>query len=413
MQAAGLPSAIAAPRRCAVADGRRGRVQVQPVHASASPGLRWPNNQPANGPQGRPLARPSRLAASPRHGDSSRRRKQACYAATEGAGPGGGEGKPPAGGGGGGDGGDGDDDGKDRLLELEEATRLAGKAGVELPADFVIAAQEGGLRLSALKGWAALSGSTFSLLLAKLFGNGVRDRMIADPRFLFKLWVEILIDTGCCTIAEVRKRGEKFWDEVEFYISDVLVGVVLDAAMVSMLAPVAIVGALPKRIATTGIIGALRRYSARLPASMFERAVPGVREFSKVDRAMCVVVKFFEYSLIGMACGALGQTMANQLKGLTDKIKGKTGAEEAGSGGHGHGEKTPPILQTALVWGLFMGASSNTRYQVVVGLERVVESTVGKSLPLVNNLATVGIRFANNVIGGENFIDMARYFGVQ
>jgi hypothetical protein len=26
---------------------------------------------------------------------------------------------------------------------------------------------------------------------------------------------------------------------------------------------------------------------------------------------------------------------------------------------------------------------------------------------------TVGIRFINNVIGGENFIDMARYFGVQ
>ena len=26
---------------------------------------------------------------------------------------------------------------------------------------------------------------------------------------------------------------------------------------------------------------------------------------------------------------------------------------------------------------------------------------------------TVLIRFANNIVGGENFIDMARYFGVQ
>ena len=26
---------------------------------------------------------------------------------------------------------------------------------------------------------------------------------------------------------------------------------------------------------------------------------------------------------------------------------------------------------------------------------------------------TVAIRFGNNVIGGENFIDMARYFGIQ
>lgn len=26
--------------------------------------------------------------------------------------------------------------------------------------------------------------------------------------------------------------------------------------------------------------------------------------------------------------------------------------------------KVPPLLQTALVWGLFMGVSSNVRYQV-------------------------------------------------
>lgn len=29
---------------------------------------------------------------------------------------------------------------------------------------------------------------------------------------------------GCATVAEVRKRGDEFWKEFEFYLSDMLVG---------------------------------------------------------------------------------------------------------------------------------------------------------------------------------------------
>jgi hypothetical protein len=29
---------------------------------------------------------------------------------------------------------------------------------------------------------------------------------------------------GCATVAEVRKRGDEFWAEFEFYLSDLLVG---------------------------------------------------------------------------------------------------------------------------------------------------------------------------------------------
>ena len=52
--------------------------------------------------------------------------------------------------------------------------------------------------------------------------------------------------------------------------------------------------------------------------------------------------------------------------------------------------------------------------QVVVGLERLVESMpLAKKHALILNGATVIIRFTNNVIGGEQFVDMARYFGIQ
>lgn len=68
---------------------------------------------------------------------------------------------------------------------------------------------------------------------------------------------------------------------------------------------------------------------------------------------------------------------------------------------------------TALVWGLFMGVSSNTRYQIVFGLERVVDETVARNIPQVAYLTTLAIRFINNVIGGEQFIDMARWAKIQ
>ena len=39
--------------------------------------------------------------------------------------------------------------------------------------------------------------------------------------------------------------------------------------------------------------------------------------------------------------------------------------------------------------------------------------TIARRIPAIAYLTTLAIRFANNVVGGENFIDMARWAGVQ
>jgi hypothetical protein len=48
-----------------------------------------------------------------------------------------------------------------------------------------------------------------------------------------------------------------------------------------------------------------------------------------------------------------------------------------------HDVPVPPLVGTALVWGLFMGVSSNLRYQTVFGLERLVDLTIAKKVPQV------------------------------
>jgi hypothetical protein len=69
-----------------------------------------------------------------------------------------------------------------------------------------------------------------------------RDRLVYDHRFLFKVGAEVTIDSACATFAEVRKRGAEFWDEFEFYLSDLLVGLVMDVLLVGLMAPRAVLG---------------------------------------------------------------------------------------------------------------------------------------------------------------------------
>ncbi len=42
--------------------------------------------------------------------------------------------------------------------------------------------------------------------------------------------------------AQVRKRGKDFWAEFEFYLSDLIVGIVLDVVLVTLMAPAAQLG---------------------------------------------------------------------------------------------------------------------------------------------------------------------------
>eukprot|EP00210_Caulerpa_lentillifera_P008522 g8129.t1 len=288
---------------------------------------------------------------------------------------------------------------ENELLNLAEAETLAKEQGCKLPNDFIKAAASSGIRASTLRKFLSLQSLISVGLLVRVF-PWIRDRLIADPAYLFKVFTEVIIDSGCATLAEVRKRGEHFFDEFEFYLSDMIVGLVLDVALVSLLAPVAIIGAKPASATKTG----LSKYIARLPSAIFEANVKGLREYTLSQRVISFFYKGLQYSLIGFACGLCGQGLANSFMLMRRHMAGGAKADDVA---------VPPLIKTAFVWALFMGVSSNTRYQIVVGLERLVDISIAKRVPQIAYFTTIVIRFINNVIGGENFIDMARWAGVQ
>ncbi|XP_050212667.1 protein RETICULATA, chloroplastic-like [Mercurialis annua] len=309
-------------------------------------------------------------------------------------------------GGGGNGGGGGDNEGDDfeekefgPILKFEQVMKEAESRGVSLPFDMVEAAKSVGIREVILLRYLELQGSGGILGFLMKSCSMLRNRMLADPSFLFKIGTEIVIDSCCATFAEVQKRGKDFWAEFELYVADLLVGVVVNVALVGMLAPYVRIG---RPSVSKGFIGWAQHAYGALPSSVFEAERPGCR-FTLNQRIATYFYKGVLYGSVGFGCGIVGQGIANLI--MTAKRSIKKSEDDI---------PVPPLLKSAALWGVFLAVSSNIRYQIINGLERVVEaSPVAKQVPPVAMAFTVGVRFANNVYGGMQFVDWARWSGVQ
>lgn len=311
-------------------------------------------------------------------------------------------------GGGGGGGGEGDggeeEDYEEKefgpLLKFEEVMRETEARGATLPSDMLEAAKTFGIRKLILLRYLDLQSSAGLLGFAIRSWSLLRNRMLADPSFLFKIGTEIVIDSCCATVAEVQKRGKDFWAEFELYVADLLVGVVVNVALVGMLAPFVRFG--QPSSASSGFLGRMLNAYNALPSSVFEAERPGC-SFSAQQRLATYFYKGIMYGAVGFGCGIVGQGIANLI--MTAKRSINKSEEDI---------PVPPLIKSAALWGVFLSVSSNTRYQIINGLERVVEaSPFAKKVPPVALAFTVGVRFANNIYGGMQFVDWARLSGCQ
>ncbi|BBM98337.1 hypothetical protein MPTK1_1g12710 [Marchantia polymorpha subsp. ruderalis] len=316
------------------------------------------------------------------------------------AGSGGGGGGGGGGDDGGGEGSDNDDEEFGPLLNSEQVQQELKARGITLPPDMLEAAKTVGIRKLFLDRFLEMQGG----LLGKAMNasGALRNRMLADPTFIFKVFTEIAIDSACATVAEVQKRGKDFWNEFDFYLADLLVGIALDVLLVGLLAPFVRFGAAP---AGSGASAKLSRSIMALPSSIFEAQRPG-RTFTMGQRVATLFYKAGQYGVAGFSCGLIGQGVASSVMLLKRKLKT--------SNEHSEELKVPNVLTSAAVWAVFMSVSSNTRYQIINGLERVVESSVlTRRVPQVAMAFTVSIRLANNFYGAGQFVDWARLAGIQ
>ncbi|XP_010509269.1 PREDICTED: protein RETICULATA, chloroplastic-like [Camelina sativa] len=285
------------------------------------------------------------------------------------------------------------------LLKFEDVMKETEAQGATLPSDMLEAAKNYGIRKVLLFRYLDLQSSAGLLGFAIRSWSMFRNRMLADPSFLFKIGAEIVIDSCCATIAEVQKRGKDFWAEFELYVSHLLVATAVDIALVGMLAPYVRFG---QPSASSGFLGRMAFACNALPSSVFEAERPGCR-FSAQQRLATYFYKGIMYGAVGFGCGIVGQGITNLI--MTAKRNMNKSEESI---------PVPPLIKTAALWGVFLSVSSNTRYQIINGLERVVEkSPFAKKVPPAAVAFTVGVRLANNIYAGMQYVDWARLSGCQ
>ncbi|MED6180631.1 hypothetical protein PIB30_011935 [Stylosanthes scabra] len=253
------------------------------------------------------------------------------------------------------------------LLNFEAVMKECNARGVMLPLDMVEAAKVTGIRQLFLDRYFQLQGS--NLIMSFLMKNSrmLRGRMLADPSFLFKLGTEVFIDTLCTLVAEYIKRRGDFWKEIHLVIGDIVVGIIPVIFLVTTLSPIVRFGNFSSN--SNGLLGHIQHTIASLPGSVFEAERPGC-QFTLMQRFATYFIK-----------GALQGIMA--------------------------------FLSALLGQGIFAAVSSNTRYQLINGLELLFEaSAIGKN-PNTAKCFSFVVRFINNIIGGMQFVEWAKRSGVH
>lgn len=247
----------------------------------------------------------------------------------------------------------------------------------------------GGWGGSGGSGGSGKGGSPFALLAA-----GFKDRMTADPEFLFKVLTEQIIGVGASVLGDMSSRKDWGIHELDFVFATLIVGSIINFSLMWFLAPTASAGSATASF-TSKFFGDffLRKWGA--PAGhMFE---PG---FSMAARATNFMYKGTVFASIGICAGLLGTAISNSLIAL----------RKATDPNFVQQNESPNVLANAGCWALHMGVSSNARYQMLNGMDMIVQPLLPQG---AFRIVTSLVRSANNVLGGISFVTIAKVFGVQ
>ncbi|CAN8067079.1 unnamed protein product [Agarophyton chilense] len=264
--------------------------------------------------------------------------------------------------------------------------------GHELPEDLRSALAFGSLSQESLKRYFDALRHPIMRLLMTI--PAYRTRALADSAFFFKLMVQELIGNGTALASEIAVRGKDIVDELEYVASDLIVGTVVEAAFVWLLAPT---------LSLPTLSGSwLSRFLSSLPSHVFQPS-NAIQQFTLTQRAASFLYAGMQYTCIGFVAGIVGTAITYGL------IEGRKCVEKT----YKPERPMPAVIPNSAAWGVFMGVSSNTRFQLVEGLELgIAKLFAGKAKAIVTG-SIIALRFANNYWGGVQFVQFFRYLGLH
>eukprot|EP00276_Gloeochaete_wittrockiana_P000582 CAMPEP_0184671258 /NCGR_PEP_ID=MMETSP0308-20130426/85386_1 /TAXON_ID=38269 /ORGANISM="Gloeochaete witrockiana, Strain SAG 46.84" /LENGTH=396 /DNA_ID=CAMNT_0027118341 /DNA_START=286 /DNA_END=1476 /DNA_ORIENTATION=- len=288
---------------------------------------------------------------------------------------------------------------QEHLIAVKSLKDILADRGIglmTLPHEISAAIKHGAITPALLSRYLDLNKDTITSLMMRL-GAGMRSRILADPKFLFKIAVEESIGVAGKISAEYNKRQERFWLELDFVCANLIMALIADFALVWIPAPVthfSIGSASPSK---------LKMFLNSLPSSIFQKAPIGRRNYPIHHRLAAYFIKASQLFCVGFGSSATGTSITALLIWCRKMLDPEN---ESSS-------KPSPILKTSLLYGTFMSSSSNTRYQLLNGIEQWIIDPALHNYPALSKVATFILRFGNTFWGSSQWVDFTRLMGVS
>eukprot|EP00871_Galdieria_phlegrea_P001421 jgi/Galph1/227/GphlegSOOS_G4961.1 len=219
-----------------------------------------------------------------------------------------------------------------------------------------------------------------------------QEKVLADPNFPFKLLMEETLGLGLGFSGMIAARGKDILKELDFATCDLAVGAAMNFILVWLLTPSISIQTPPTR-------SPLQQWLTNLPAHCFAASSTSV-PFALQQRIAAFLYKGALFASCGFIGSMIGTSLAYFLLFMRRKLLKDTSTPR----------QLPNLFINSLAWAGFMFVSSNPRYQLLSGTERLLFHIA----PLNVAKVSAGIlRTVNNIAGGASWVIYARAIGLQ
>ncbi|KAL0003450.1 hypothetical protein SO802_017231 [Lithocarpus litseifolius] len=234
--------------------------------------------------------------------------------------------------------------------------------------------------------------------------QGFRERLLADPKFLHRLAIEEAISITTTLLAQYERRKEKFFEELDYVITDTVRGMVVDFFTVWLPAPTLSFLSRADEINVPDSIDALQGLLGSIPDNAFQKN-PAGKNWILSHRVASVLFGGLKLASVGFFSSIGAVAASNVVFAIRRFLNPALVANRR--------TKRSPILKTAVVYGCFLGTSANLRYQIIAGIvEHRISDEFSSQILLVNMLSFF-VRTINSYWGTQQWVDLARFTGLQ
>ncbi|KAJ8764008.1 hypothetical protein K2173_004883 [Erythroxylum novogranatense] len=287
--------------------------------------------------------------------------------------------------------------------EIARVMNAAGRKRDALPQDLQKGLDLGLVSPEVLQNFFDLEQYPLTKELAHRF-QGFRERLLADPKFLHRLAIEETISVTTTLLAQYERRKERFFEELDYVITDTIRGSVVDFFTVWLPAPTLSFLTSSNDMDMTESMDAFKGLIGSIPDNAFQKTIVG-KDWNLSHRAASVLMGGLKLSIVGFISSIAAVAASNTLYAIRKLVNPALLSNDR--------TKRSPLLKTAMVYGGFLGTSANLRYQIIAGLieHRLAEAFSSQTL-LVNMLSFL-VRTVNSYWGTQQWIDLARFSGLQ